>query len=108
LLTVEALKVLTNQPLLIKSQGHGTRQMCGTNKYGFPTRHRTNQKVYFGFQTGDLVKATVSTGKFIGTWIGRISVRARPSFKLAAKQTFDVHPKNLTTIHKNDGYNYTF
>jgi hypothetical protein len=79
-----------------------------TNKYGFPTRHRTNQKVYFGVQTRDLVKATVSTGKFIGTWIGRISVGAKPSFKLAAKQTFDVHRKNLTTIHKNDGYNYTF
>jgi 5-methylcytosine-specific restriction endonuclease McrA len=105
---VDTLMILTNQPLLIKSQGHGTRQMCGTDKYGFPTRHRTNQKVHFGFQTGDLVRAVVTTGKFIGTWIGRISVRARPSFKLTAKQTFDVHPKNLTTIHKNDGYSYAF
>jgi 5-methylcytosine-specific restriction endonuclease McrA len=105
---VGILKVLINQPLLIKSQGHGTRQMCGTDKYGFPTRHRTNQKVHFGFQTGDLVKAVVTTGKFIGTWVGRISVRARPSFKLTVKQTFDVHPKNLITIHKNDGYSYAF
>jgi 5-methylcytosine-specific restriction endonuclease McrA len=105
---VETLEVLISQPLLIKSQGHGTRQMCGTDKYGFPTRHRTNKKVHFGFQTGDLVRAVVNTGKFIGTWIGRISVRARPSFKLTSKQTFDVHPKHLTTIHKNDGYSYTF
>jgi 5-methylcytosine-specific restriction endonuclease McrA len=105
---VNTLEVLTNQPLLIKSQGHGNRQMCGTDKYGFPTRHRTNQKVQFGFQTGDLVRAVVNTGKFVGTWIGRISVRARPSFKLTAKQTFDVHPKNITTIHRHDGYSYTF
>jgi 5-methylcytosine-specific restriction endonuclease McrA len=105
---IETLEVLTNQPLLIKCQGHGNRQMCGTDKYGFPSRHRTNQKVHFGFQTGDLVKAVVTTGKFIGAWVGRISVRARPSFKITAKQTFDVHPKNLTTIHKNDGYNYAF
>jgi 5-methylcytosine-specific restriction endonuclease McrA len=104
---VETLEVLISQPLLIKSQGHGTRQMCGTDKYGFPTRHRTNKKVHFGFQTGDLVRAVVNTGKFIGTWIGRISVRARPSFKLTSKQTFDVQPKHLTTIHKNDGYSYT-
>jgi 5-methylcytosine-specific restriction endonuclease McrA len=104
----DTLKVLVNQPLLIKCQGHGTRQMCGTDKYGFPSRHRTNKKIHFGFQTGDLVKAVVNTGKFIGTWVGRISVRARPSFKLTAKQTFDVHPKNLRTIHNNDGYSYNF
>jgi RRXRR protein len=71
-------------------------------------RFDLQQLVYFGFQTGDLVKAVVITGKFIGTWIGRISVRARPSFKLTAKQTLDVHPKNLITIHKNDGYSYAF
>jgi 5-methylcytosine-specific restriction endonuclease McrA len=105
---VEILEVLTNQPLLIKATGHGNRQMCGTDKYGFPSRHRTNKKVHFGFQTGDIVKAIVTTGRFVGKWIGRISVRARPSFKLTAKQTFDVHPKYLKTIHKSDGYNYTF
>lgn len=32
---VEALELLTNQPLLIKATGHGTRQMCGTDRFGF-------------------------------------------------------------------------
>ncbi|VXD22897.1 hypothetical protein PL8927_760163 [Planktothrix serta PCC 8927] len=34
---LETLKVLTNKPLLIQATGRGTRQMCGTDKYGFPT-----------------------------------------------------------------------
>ncbi len=32
---VEKLNLLTQQPLRIKCNGWGTRQMCGTNKYGF-------------------------------------------------------------------------
>jgi len=33
---VEKLNLLTTQPLRIKCTGWGTRQMCGTDKYGFP------------------------------------------------------------------------
>lgn len=105
---VDSLEVLTKKPLLIAAKGHGTRQMCGTNKYGFPIRHRTQQKIHFGFQTGDLVHASIPSGKFTGDWTGRISVRARPSFKLASSQTFDVHPKYLEVIHRADGYSYSF
>jgi hypothetical protein len=36
---VDSLTVLTTKPLLIAAKGHGNRQMCGTDKYGFPTRH---------------------------------------------------------------------
>lgn len=103
---IEGLKLLTKQPLLIQATGHGNRQMCGTDKFGFPIRHRTNQKVWWGFKTGDLVKAEVPKGKFAGSWIGRISVRSRPSFKLNSTEIFDVHPKYLKAIHKADGYNY--
>ncbi len=74
------LEILTNQPLLIKCTGHGNRQMCGTDKYGFPTRHRTNQKIHKGFQTGDIFKAIITKGKKIGTYIGRVLVRASGSF----------------------------
>src|SRR4028118_871213 len=46
---VEELKVLTSQPLLIKAAGHGTRQMCGTDRFGFPVRHRSKKQIHFGF-----------------------------------------------------------
>ena len=35
---VELLEVLTNKPLLIKSTGHATPQICRTHKFGFPSR----------------------------------------------------------------------
>ena len=105
---VDNLVLLTKQPLLIKSMGHGNRQMCGTNKFGFPIRHRTRQKIFFGYQTGDIVRAVVETGKFCGSWVGRIAVRKRPSFKLTSTITFDVHPKYLNKIHASDGYAYQF
>ena len=101
----EVVTVHSLRPLQIKCMGRGTRQMCGTDKYGFPVRHRTRQKVFFGFQTGDMVQAEVPAGKFAGKHAGRLTVRNRPSFKLG---TFDVHPRYLTLIQRMDGYGYSF
>jgi 5-methylcytosine-specific restriction endonuclease McrA len=38
------------QPLLIQAMGHGRRQMCRTDPYGFPRAHRARQKRYFEMQ----------------------------------------------------------
>jgi len=51
------------KPLLIKCMGRGNRQACTTDAYGFPNKWRTQQKVFFGFQTGDMVRAEVPTGR---------------------------------------------
>ena len=56
--TPEALCVAGIQPLSIRAMGHGIRQRCRTNAHGFPVAHRAQQKRFFGFQTGDLVKAS--------------------------------------------------
>ena len=104
------LEILTNQPLLIKCTGHGNRQMCGTDKYGFPTRHRTNQKIHKGFQTGDIVKAIITKGKKIGTYIGRVLVRASGSFDISVStgRVAGISYKYCSHIHKKDGYQYSF
>jgi len=107
---VDTLDVRTSQPLLIKATGHGTRQMCGTNKYGFPVRHRSRTQVHKGFQTGDIVKAVVTTGKKVGTYIGRVLCRASGSFDISTKteRVSGISHKYCTHIHKKDGYNYAF
>ena len=64
--------------------GRGNRQMCGSDRHGFPIRHRSRQRAHFGFQTGDLVEAEVPTGKYAGTWRGRVAVRASGSFDITA------------------------
>jgi 5-methylcytosine-specific restriction endonuclease McrA len=93
--------------LRIKACGHGVRQRCRPNKYGFPGTAAPRAKSFSGFQTGDLVKARVTTGKYSGRHTGRIAIRFRPSFRLTSKDTtFDVHPKYLTTVQRADGYAY--
>jgi RRXRR protein/HNH endonuclease len=103
--TPEALDAAVDSVLLIAAKGHGSRQSCRTNKYGFPIRHVPRQKRHFGFRTGDLVKAVVPSGKYRGTHVGRVVVRARPWFRLNG---IDVHPKYLTIVQRADGYAYAF
>ncbi len=107
---VETIKLLTNQPLRIKAMGWGNRQMCGTDKYGFPIRHRERKQVHFGFRTGDIVKAIVEKGKRAGKHIGRVLCRTRGSFDISTKsgRVTDISYKYCTHIHKKDGYNYAF
>jgi 5-methylcytosine-specific restriction endonuclease McrA len=105
---VEELKVLTSQPLLIKAAGHGTRQMCGTNRFGFPIRHRSKKQIHFGFQTGDIVGATVTAGKKVGSYVGRVLCRASGSFDIATTKgrVAGISHKYCKPIHKKDGYSY--
>ena len=39
------LKILTNQPLLIKCAGHGKRQVIHVDKYGFPKLNKKGKLV---------------------------------------------------------------
>lgn len=104
------LKLLTNQPLKIKCNGHGTRQMCRTNKYGFPVRYVPRFKFVFMFQTGDIVKAVVTSGKKIGEYIGRIATRSTGSFNISTRDKLvqGISYKYCKTIHFKDGYSYAF
>jgi 5-methylcytosine-specific restriction endonuclease McrA len=104
------LQILITQPILIKATGHGTRQMCGTDKYGFPTRHRSRTQIHKGFQTGDIVRAAVTSGKKIGTYAGRVLCRATGSFDIATKmgRISGISHKYCSQVHQKDGYNYAF
>ncbi len=105
----ESLEILTNQPLLIKATGHGTRQMCRTDKFGFPSRYVPRNKFVKGFQTGDIVKAVVTCGKKIGEYVGRIAVRSTGSFNVLASELVQgISHKYCKIVHKKDGYGYTF
>jgi 5-methylcytosine-specific restriction endonuclease McrA len=107
---VDSLEVLTNQPLLIKATGHGTRQMCRTDKYGFPSRYVPQFKFVQGFQTGDIVKAVVTTGKKIGEYVGRVAVRSSGSFNISTNQGLvqGINHKYCKSIQRKDGYRYGF
>ena len=105
-----ALEILTSQPLNIKANGHGSRQKCRTDKYGFPSRYVPESPFALGFQTGDIVKAVVTTGKKIGTHVGRVAVRSTGSFNISTALGLiqGISHKYCKTIHKKDGYGYGF
>ncbi|MEH2193070.1 MAG: RNA-guided endonuclease IscB [Nostoc sp.] len=107
---VDSLQILTSTPLLITAKGWGNRQMCTPNKYGFPVRHRTRCKTFFSFQTGDMVRAILPTGKFVGTHIGRLTVRESGVFEMRTPigKVSPVRHKYCRSIHRNDGYMYAF
>lgn len=103
--TPESLHLLTLQAYLITSVGRGSRQRCRTNAHGFPRRYLSRGKRHFGFQTGDIVHATVPRGTHIGVHVGRVTVRQRASFNLKGK---DIHVKYIRLVHRADGYDYGF
>jgi len=106
--TPEALDIVGTQPLEIRAMGHGTRQMCRSDRHGFPVQHRARQKHYFGMQTGDLVKAVVPRGKYAGTWISRVVVKASSWFDLVIRgKKASVHHKHCTRLWAADGYTYS-
>lgn len=104
------LFVLANQPLLIKATGHGSRQMCRTDKFGFPSRYVPQFKLIKGFQTGDIVKAVVTSGKKIGTYTGRVALRSTGSFNISTTNGLiqGIGYKYCRQIHHKDGYGYGF
>lgn len=93
-------------PLHIRATGHGIRQMCGTDKFGFPIRHRSNRRVVHGFRTGDLVGATVPKGKKSGRHEGRVMVRASGSFDIstATGRITGVSYRYCRIVQRGDGY----
>ena len=102
---VDSLKVLTSKPLLIKATGHRSRQVCRTDKFGFPIRYVPKSPFVKGFQTGDIVKAIVTSGKKIGTYVGRVAVRSSGSFNISAKELVQgISHKYCQILHREDGY----
>ncbi len=106
------------RPVGIKAMGHGNRKMCQTDAYGFPRAHRQRKATYTYrakdgtvqvFRTGDMVRAIVPAKlKTGGTYIGRIGIRATPSFNLfvGGVRIGSVHPQYMTIIQHADGYTY--
>lgn len=94
------------QPLLIQAKGHGSRQMCMMNRYGFPRTSAKGKGLVYGFRTGDLVRAVVPNGKQSGTHIGRVVVRARGSFGI--DKADGISWRYCQLLQRADGYNYLF
>ena len=106
--TPETLKVKDVHPLFIIATGHGNRQMCRVNRFGFPRTTAKRFKRVHGFQTGDIVKAVVPIGKKTGTYIGRVAVRTSGSFNVKTKSGMvqGINYRHCRLFQRADDYSY--
>lgn len=106
--TPEQIKITSTQPLLITANGHGCRQMCNVDAFGFPHCKPKHSGRIHGFKTGDIVRAVVTKGKKIGTYTGRVLVRATGSFDITTRsgRVQGIGSRYCTTLQKAEGYAY--
>jgi 5-methylcytosine-specific restriction endonuclease McrA len=106
--TPAQLKMKDIAPLQLVATGHGSRQMCRMDRFGFPRTGPKKQKRVNGFQTGDLVRAVVTSGTKQGTYVGKVAVRTRGRFNIAPAQSVvtDIHHRWCRLIARADGYTY--
>ncbi len=71
----------------VRCTGRGSYGRTRVDGHGFPRGHLTRSKRVHGFATGDLVAATIPPAapgkparKNVGTWRGRVAVRAGGTF----------------------------
>ncbi len=96
--------------LAIKCTGRGSYQRTRLDKYGFPRGILMREKSVKGFQTGDLVVATVIQGKKIGVHTGRVAIRKTGSFNIqtAAGVVQGIGHKHCRLVQRADGYGYFY
>ncbi|MEV1171955.1 RNA-guided endonuclease IscB [Nonomuraea sp. NPDC049784] len=95
--------------LAIMATGRGTYSRTRTDAYGFPRLRLPRHKTFFDYQTGDLARAVILTGKHAGTHVGRIAVRATGSFNIRTRHGLiqGLRHKHFRLLQRADGYGYT-
>ena len=95
--------------LSIKAAGRGSYQRTRLDAFGFPRGYLTRKKTHFGFATGDLVRATVPSGKKSGTHVGRVAVRSSGSFNVRTGSGVvqGISHKHCRLLQRADGYGYS-
>ncbi len=96
------------RPWLIGAKGRQKRQMVNVDGHGFPVGKAKGPSCVWGFQTGDMVRAVVTKGKKLGTYVGRVAIKTDGYFKItgAFGMVEGIHARYCTPMHRNDGYAY--
>jgi 5-methylcytosine-specific restriction endonuclease McrA len=94
--------------LCIGCRGRGSYQRTRLTRHGFPRGYVMRQKQVHGFQTGDIVRATVPCGKKAGEHVGRVAVRASGSFNVQTSTAVvqGISWRHCRVLSRGDGYTY--
>ncbi len=89
--------------LIAAATERGTYARTRTDRYGFPRLRLPRAKRFFGFATGDLVHATVPTGRWAGTHTGRVAVRSSGSHTVTTPAGAVKTSRRLRLHHQTRG-----
>lgn len=111
---VDSATVLTRDILHVRCTGRGQYSRTLPDKYGFPRVYLPRNKQFFGFATGDIVRAIVPKGKYKGRWTGRVAVRESGWFALSTgentpdgkKERVNIKWDTCKILERNNGYQY--
>ena len=94
------------QPIL--STGRGSYQRTLLDRFGFPRGFLLRQKQVHGFQTGDMVIASVPSGKKQGRHAGRVAIRASGNFNIQTAEGViqGINSKHCHLVQRSNGYHY--
>lgn len=99
----------TQPALKVKCNGRGSRSWTRNDVFSFPRGYLMRQKSFKGFCTGDMVRATVATGKKTCTHTGRVAIRATGSFNIQTSSGVvqGVGRKHCKVLMRGDDYAYS-
>jgi 5-methylcytosine-specific restriction endonuclease McrA len=109
--TIEGVNNWQIPTLIIKAMGRGSHKRTRFTEDGFPRGYLMRSKQVYGFQTGDLVRATVTAGKKQGIYQGRLAVRADGNFNIQMpnkKPIQGINYKYCRLLSYGDGYTYSY
>ena len=106
------IKIKTVQPLIVVCKGHGNRQARRINKHGFPAVQKAKD-VFCHATAGDLVRVTLDKDRKNvnkGKYVARVKTPTKKGVEVVVNG-FRVgisSMKNVSFIHRSDGYAYSF
>lgn len=94
--------------LVATAAGRGMYARTRPDRHGFPRLALPRNKQFFGYATGDLVRAVLPSGKYAGAWTGRVAVRATGRFNVRSERGIaqGVHHRYVHLLQRSDGYGY--
>lgn len=91
----------------VKCAGRGCYSRTRSDKYGFPRIYFSSEKRILGFQTGDIVKATIRSKRIPSIVVGKVIVRKSGKFQInVGKDIYQPTWYNCKMIQRADGYSY--
>jgi hypothetical protein len=105
---IQVLSAWRRPILSIKATSRGAYQRSRLDRFGFPRGILMRAKRVAGFQTGDMVRAVIRSGKKAGTYVGRVAIRASRSFNIQTANGVvqGINAKHCELLARGDGYGY--